>query len=318
MEDALQSDETNQHHLVASGPKLRFMVRLSSPISLFFVWVPVVPCSRPTRLSLAATVRSQASIPMVALTGEILGSVNIADQMPRPWSDFDMQLLLNLSELVMRDIEHAYAQAVKERDIRQMASKQQQLLMALSAVREGILLCEISALGGWPILFGNAGWNEISGYTKDETESSEFWRLFSEESGMTPEDVLRIAEVEEAFTLRGYVTRSDGELIRCDARFIPSEMHQKNTRAPLVSHKSVLSMPSRQLRASALGGTSFRMRQGSSFPAQPGSVASTTTRGSGLSRAAEVRSRFGSTMADDKVLSDVSICLPLCPVLAKG
>lgn len=86
--------------------------------------------------------------------------------------------MTNLSDVVLRDLEHFYLMTKKEFE----RSDAETLNLNLdNNLGHGILLVDRE----WKNVFGNLTWEKISGYSKAETESKGFWDVFEEEEGLT-------------------------------------------------------------------------------------------------------------------------------------
>lgn len=116
--------------------------------------------------------------PLVASNGLRLGTLCIIDRVPRKVDESDCRTLVNFTELVVREIERDQMTKSQMHMAATLFEENNRLMRAIESLQEGLVLCNLSQ-PGWPIIFSNNAWAEISGRTKFETEGKNFWDFFT-------------------------------------------------------------------------------------------------------------------------------------------
>jgi len=121
-------------------------------------------------------IRFYAGTPLVASNGMRLGSLCIIDRASRRFDAESCMLLANMGEMVVREIEKESLLEEQKKKSAQLTVENTQLLRAIDAFNEGIVLCDVSE-PNWPIVFINEAWENLTQFAKNNVGRG-FWEFF--------------------------------------------------------------------------------------------------------------------------------------------
>ncbi|KAK9916182.1 hypothetical protein WJX75_009766 [Coccomyxa subellipsoidea] len=116
-------------------------------------------------------VRFYCGAPLVASNGHRLGMLCVVDQKPRQFDEERAAILCNLAELVVRELEAAWAAQYQRRH-------SLKLMRAMSCYNQAFLVVDTSA-PGWRILHTNESITAHTGIPRETALQKCFWDLFS-------------------------------------------------------------------------------------------------------------------------------------------
>ncbi|KAJ9531495.1 hypothetical protein QJQ45_015041 [Haematococcus lacustris] len=147
-------------------------------------------------------IRFYAGCPLVASNKMRLGSLCVIDRQPRAFGPEQGMLLANLAEMVVREIERDQAMAAQRAKTEALHEENDQLLRAIGAFSEGIVLVDAST-SDWKIEFTNEAWEGLTGISRDDLGKG-FWDFFELGPGQENARAQYEAAVkqQQAFSLR--------------------------------------------------------------------------------------------------------------------
>jgi PAS domain S-box-containing protein len=175
-----------------------------------------------------------AGVPLITSEGQPLGSFCAIDIHPRMWTDDEIEILRDLSALVMTEIElrsdaieraraekalheESSFRSIIEQDLRQQRDLYSILLGGLSELGEGVMVGE-----GDKIIFANEAMSQISGYSHAELLSLE-----SATALAVPESLADSADRLRRLGAGEEIGRFEGGLRHKDGHIVPLEIAAK-------------------------------------------------------------------------------------------
>lgn len=121
-------------------------------------------------------IRFYAGSPLVATNDLRMGSLCIIDRVPREFDADACMMLVNLANMVVRELEKDKMLAEQAAKSAVLTQENTQLLRAIDAFSEGIMLCNVSK-SEWPVEFINEAFEQMTGFTKTDLGNG-FWSFF--------------------------------------------------------------------------------------------------------------------------------------------
>jgi len=158
-------------------------------------------------------IRFYAGCPLVASNKMRYGSLCIIDREPRTFTADNCQMLSNLAEMVVRELEKEVLLEEQRQRSEMLSQENTQLLRAIDAFSEGIVLVDVS-LDEWPVVFCNEAWESLTCFERDQIGSG-FWQHFSlpdDQRNKVRAQIETAIEEQEGFDLSvQFVNRTTGE-----------------------------------------------------------------------------------------------------------
>lgn len=144
-------------------------------------------------------IKSYAGAPLKAPDGQNLGTICVIDTLPREFSADQLEMLEDLAGMVMDELElRRVARDLRESEaaLRESLRKNRQLTVAITNLDSGVIITD-PHLPDNPIIFANAGFSAMTGYSHQEVAGRNC--RFLQGPGSDP---TMVAEIREAINQR--------------------------------------------------------------------------------------------------------------------
>ena len=179
-------------------------------------------------------IRFYAGAPLVASTGDRLGSLCVIDTVPRTIDADQCNVLVNFAEVVVRELEKEKRRLVEAAALRSRAAR---ALRVVDGLRDCVLLVDAAAAhaggdggkqaaggadaaaaprgaprpppsGAWPVLFANGACGAGAGVDPSADAGRDLWALFSLAAPTSPSDL--VPRVAAGAPFHAALVRRDG------------------------------------------------------------------------------------------------------------
>eukprot|EP00891_Asterochloris_glomerata_P002575 jgi/Astpho2/2575/Aster-x0106 len=132
------------------------------------------------------SMRFYAGMALMTQEGEPLGALCVVDWAPRTLTSDNASLLRNFADMLSRDVErqfeaHRGARQMFEKPRRQTFEEQRKSIeltqVIMDGVSDAVALLDVTK-PGWPMLFANEGWRQVTGSSRMSTSGKGFWDIF--------------------------------------------------------------------------------------------------------------------------------------------